>query len=608
MAPNNSAFLTGVLSSAPLRDLPGLLRSVAVAALGIGGVDELYRAASSKNKPGGLSQTVLDDLGVSIHAPDSDLARIPAQGAVVIVANHPFGLLDGLVMDVLLRRVRPDLRILTNSILCDVPELHDRCLGVDVFGGRDAVNANSRAIRAAVRHLQIGGVVAVFPSGEVSHWDQKERQVVDPPWNPAAAALARLTRARVVPVFFEGANGVLFQMAGLVHPALRTARLAGELLNKRGKQVEVRIGTAISPRELSNHPNDAAATQYLRARTLMLKHRPQRPPQAGGTREDQPVPAVQRAPGEQEVLREIAGLQARDACVLETGDFAVYRAQGGSVPALMQEIGRQREAAFRAVGEGTGMAVDLDHFDNTYHHLVLWSKQRNEVAGGYRLAWTPDILPAAGVNGLYTSTLFRYDPAFFERMGPAVEIGRSFIRAEYQKDFAPLLLLWQAIARSIAQRPGAPVLFGAVSISDEYCAASQEMMIRFITQQHFCQQLSGLVKPRKPIRLNLRGSELRLLAETLTGIDDLNAPIRDLEEGRSVPVLLRQYLKLGGQIIAFNRDRHFSNAVDALLFVDLRKTDRRILGRYMGADTAAEFAARTGAPGGDQLPDASPKS
>ncbi len=105
--------------------------------------------------------------------------------------------------------------------------------------------------------------------------------------------------------------------------------------------------------------------------------------------------------------------------------------------ALLAEVGHLREIAFGAVGEGTGREVDLDRFDQGYHHLVLWDEAKGVIAGAYRMAWTSDILPVNGVGGLYTSTLFRYSRRFFEMLGPAVELGRSFIVAEYQRDFAP---------------------------------------------------------------------------------------------------------------------------------------------------------------------------
>src|SRR5256885_4994402 len=109
-----------------------------------------------------------------------------------------------------------------------------------------------------------------------------------------------------------------------------------------------------------------------------------------------------------------------------------------------------RELSFRAEGEGTGKSVDLDRYDDYYTHLFVWNKPQKEIVGAYRLARTVDILPEFGVDGLYTNTLFRFKDDFFDLLGPAIELGRSFVRPEYQRQYAPLLLLWKAIGRYVA--------------------------------------------------------------------------------------------------------------------------------------------------------------
>jgi putative hemolysin len=158
-----------------------------------------------------------------------------------VVANHPFGLLDGLVLAAVLDELRPDVKILANSFLWSIEELRKRCLPVDVFGGPDGASTNLRCARQAFELLAKGHGIAMFPAGEVAHWRSEQRAVTDPPWNDAAARFALRAGARVVLIYFAGDNSLAFQIAGLLHPRLRTVRLAGELLNKRGSQVEVRI-------------------------------------------------------------------------------------------------------------------------------------------------------------------------------------------------------------------------------------------------------------------------------------------------------------------------------------------------------------------------------
>ncbi|HKU25818.1 MAG TPA: GNAT family N-acyltransferase, partial [Candidatus Sulfotelmatobacter sp.] len=192
---------------------------------------------------------------------------------------------------------------------------------------------------------------------------------------------------------------------------------------------------------------------------------------------------------------------------------------------------------------------------------------------------------------LYTSTLFRFDERLFAKFGPSLELGRSFVRPEYQRQYAPLLFLWKGIARMVAKHPENPVLFGAVSISNAYCAASREIIYRFFESRMQDDNLAGLIQPRRPFRAaSLRRWDCRGMNRAFRDLEQLSQPITDLEaDGKGLPVLLQQYAKLGGKLIGFNVDRKFSNVLDGLIAVDLRQTEHSILEKYMGADGARIF-------------------
>ena len=183
-----------------------------------------------------------------------------------------------------------------------------------------------------------------------------------------------------------------------------------------------------------------------------------------------------------------------------------------------------------------------------------------ELVGGYRVGNTAEILPQRGVRGLYTSTLFHYDAQFFEKIGPALELGRSFVRLEYQRQYAPLLLLWKGIARLLATHPETPMLFGAVSISNDYNKASREMIYRFFEARMQMDELAGLIEPRRPFRpARLRPWDCRAMCRVLRDLEELSEPITDVEvDGKGLPILLRQYAKIGGKLLGFNVDRKFS--------------------------------------------------
>jgi len=250
-----------------------------------------------------------------------------------------------------------------------------------------------------------------------------------------------------------------------------------------------------------------------------------------------------------------------------------------------------RELTFRRAGEGTGKSRDLDSFDDYYSHILLWHKTKRELVGAYRAGNAAEILAKRGISGLYTSTLFRYDEEIFQKLGPALELGRSFVRPEYQRQYAPLLLLWKGIARMVAKCPEIPVLFGAVSISNDYNEASREMIYRFFEARMREDELAGLIEARRPFRPGLlRRWDCRGMQHAFRDLDELSQPIIDVEaDGKGLPILLRQYAKIGGKLLGFNVDRKFSNVLDGLVVVDLRKTEPAVLERYMGREGAARF-------------------
>jgi len=578
---------TGLLSL--VAELPGLAARFAP----FDKVHELYRRL--QDSPEGFRlENLLAEMRVELRVDAADQARIPASGPVVVVANHPYGVLDGAILTVLLTRVRPDVKVLTNLLLSGFPELEQHCIFVDPFQTDRSAESNRRPVRQALSWLQQGGMLAMFPAGEVSHWQMPAAQILDREWNDMAVRLIRRSGASAMPVYFSGHNSVGFQLLGMVHPRLRTAFLLQEFLQQEGKTVEVRVGSEISLDTIAAIEDDHQAIEYLRWRTYLLAQRHKPRPSPLTAMRSKLVPKLQEpvaaAIPQDLAAEEVEGLPT-DRCLAQNGDLAVYLGTAREIPRLLQEIGRARELTFREVGEGTGKSLDLDRFDDYYWHLVLWHKSKRELVGAYRAGNTEEILTKHGISGLYTSTLFRYDEEVFRKLGPALELGRSFVRPEYQRQYTPLLLLWKGIARMVAMRPEIPVLFGAVSISNNYCKASREMIYRFFEARMQDDELAGLIEPRRPFRpVRLRPWDCRGMCQALRGLDELSQPITDVEaDGKGLPILLRQYAKIGGRLISFNVDRKFSNVLDGLVVVDLRQTDPAALERYMGREAAAKF-------------------
>jgi putative hemolysin len=279
-----------------------------------------------------------------------------------------------------------------------------------------------------------------------------------------------------------------------------------------------------------------------------------------------------------------------DQRLVDRGRFHVYCARAGQIPRALQEIGRLRELTFRAVGEGTGRCADIDLFDAFYLHLFVWDAHAASIVGAYRLGLVDEILARHGKRGLYTHSLFKYRTRMLDALSPAIELGRSFVRAEYQRSFAPLLLLWSGIGRFVERSPQYAVMFGAVSISARYAPASRRLIVEYLSAHGADTRLARYVSPRRPFRDSARTPGAAIPAPG--SIDELSRRIAQIEhDGKGVPVLLRQYLQLGGRLLGFNLDRDFADTLDGLIMLDLRDVEEAVLARYMGTRGAAAFRA-----------------
>jgi putative hemolysin len=562
--------------------------------LGIDETARLYEELLSGSRYGSIADRLLDFLGISYVTSATDLKHLPESGSAIVTVNHPFGILDGAILVSLLARIRPDVRFLANGILTVVPELRDIVIPVDPISGRSAAASNGRGLRRSIEHLRNGGMLVIFPAGEVAHFRWRARAVADAEWNPAAARLATIVGSPVVPMYISGANGPAFHIAGMAHPPLRTAFLARELLNKRGRRIEVHVGSPIPADKLLAMPTPREQVDYLRWRTHLLATREQfkaRTSKALSRRAHGTEPEAIALPTQTaDIAAEIDALSP--GCLLaRSGDLEVYLSRATHIPNVLHELGRLREITFRAAGEGTGKPLDIDEFDSHYLHLFVWNARANELVGAYRLAETDLVRKRHGIRGLYTATLFSFGDPFLNRLGPALELGRSFVRQEYQKGFAPLLLLWKGIGAFVARNPRYKVLFGPVSISNQYQAVSRELIISFLEKYAYLGDWSGLVRNRNPLRERaLKGLSLPALPNAGLDIEDLSELVSDVEQKQTgVPVLLRQYLRLGGKLLGFNVDPKFANALDGLILVDLTRTDAKLLERYLGKDEARTF-------------------
>ena len=571
------------------------IASVIDKTLGLHGLNAVYESIPEHLDPQSFARCTLDRVNVDVRIDNASLDNLPSTGACIVVANHPHGMLDGLaVVDVLMRR-RPDVRVMANHVLEGFTQLKPVFIGVDPIGGRDAARINFVAVRSALTWLKRGGLLMIFPGGEVSSLDLGARAITDPPWDSGIGWLVEKSGAPVVPAFISGRNSLFFQVAGLIHPRVRTALLVREMLNHSGAVIDIRCGRVIEVDTLKLLGGRTTVAPYLQTTTQLIKARNANKKPWRFDRFPGPTTRVEPilAPIDATLLSGEVKALPLEQRLIHNGKLDVWYADADQIPWLLQEIGRLRELTFRQVGEGTGKSADLDLFDSYYLHLFVWDRDANAVIGGYRLGQADRILPRYGTKGLYVSSLFRLDPLLTEELGAALELGRSFVRPEHQRNYSSLMLLWKGIGAYIARHPRYRILFGPVSISNDYHPVSQQIIVRFLQRNSMESLRASRVKPRRPFRskhdeaqlTDLNVSDLRIISSLLSTVED---------DVVGIPVLLRQYLKMNGRILGFNVDPHFNNAIDCLLWADLAGIEVPLLRKYMGAEGAEKFLVQHG--------------
>lgn len=588
------------MPNAFLRVITRLFKDRIEKLIGLDELNQIYYNACQLPDEECFCERLLKVMNIELEIKEGALEKIPTEGPVLVTSNHPFGGIDGIMLLACLRRGRRDVKAMVNYMLSVIPEMREMFIYVDPFDSNSSKRTNMRPMRECMSWLKEGHMLFVFPSGEVSSYDKEKRMVRDPDWNTGIATLARKTNATVVPMFVKGSNTKLFNLAGMIHPRLRTVLLPRQLINKYNKKIRIQIGSPVVPKEVKgSFKTSKDLLQYIRLRTYILSARDKQEPRFKLPKfkpEEKPMEPIVEPIAKDKILAELNSLP--EECFLCTASsLNAYVAKKEQIPCILHEIGRLREVTFREVGEGTGKSIDLDQFDDYYLHLFIWDPKKKRLVGSYRIGCTDKIIENRGVKGLYTNTLFKFNNKLTDAINPALEMGRSFIRKEYQKTYASLFMLWKGISIYISRNPQYRILFGPVSITNDYNQVSKDMILTTMRLKYMNRKLKHLVKAEKPPKNPSKAEwTLPLYTSIFQDIEHMSDCVSEIEEdGKEIPILLRQYIKMGGEILAFNVDPAFSSVVDALIMVDVFQTPIKILKRYMGSELATKYLEDVGA-------------
>ena len=534
-------------------------------------LNKVYSSAYD-NDPTVFINSILEHLDIKYEVSEKDIENLPSEGPFITVSNHPFGGIDALILLKILTVHRSDVKGTANFLMQKIDPLKDHILPIDPFEKPRDFESSFKAMKEALGYVKDGHVVAVFPAGEVSTYQAESNLIIDREWQVAALRLIRMARVPVIPVYFHGTNSRWYHILGRIHPLLRTAKLASELINKRHKVITVRIGTPVTVREQDEFHDIARYGRYLRARTYSLGSALEAKHFFMGvkkSRSRRQVPV--NPPVDKTILREEFNSIRQSYELFSSKNYTVIFAPTRIIPNIFQETGRLREITFRAAGEGTNRATDIDEYDFYYHHLIVWDNDTDAVVGAYRLGKGREILSQYGVKGFYINSLFRMGRFFEPYLFESLELGRSFIVPEYQRKTLSLFLLWKGLLTVLLKHAEYRYCIGPVSISNEFSDFSKSLIVEFIRDNYYDADMAKHIRPRRKfnVQIDKRVDSRIIIDFAEKDINKVDRVVSDVDQGYRIPVLIKKYLELNAKIIGFNVDPDFSNCLDGLIMLDV---------------------------------------
>ena len=515
---------------------------------------------------------ILDEFQIKFEIPEEDLKRLPKEGAYITVSNHPLGGIDGILLLKLMLQREPNFRIIANFLLHRIEPMKPYIMPVNPFENHKDAKSSVIGIKETLRHLSDGKPLGMFPAGEVSTY-KDGKLVVDKAWEEGAIKVIRKAQVPVVPIYFHAKNSRFFYFLSKISDTLRTAKLPSELLTQKDRIIKVRIGKPISVAEQNEHTTIEEYSDFLRRKTYMLANSFNKESKQLLTFPDLKLPKTQKQivkpANHDEIVAEVAQIKKDDYRLLQSKNYSVFLVGADKIPNILHEIGRLREITFREVGEGTNEAIDIDKYDDYYHHMFLWDDDAEQIAGAYRMGLGSEIFPKYGIEGFYLHELFRFEPELNDMMEKSIEMGRAFIRKEYQLKPMPLFLLWKGIVHTTLRFPDHKYLIGGVSISNQFTEFSKSLMIEFMKSHYYDPYVAQYIHPKKEFKVKLKDADKDFVFnEAEADLIKFDKIIDEIEPGiLRLPVLIKKYIKQNARVIAFNVDPKFNNAIDGLMYI-----------------------------------------
>lgn len=549
--------------------------------LGIKKLNNLYveQEFSGLNKQD-FSERLLDALGVSILSAGKVLNRIPKTGKCIVVCNHPYGMVEGVIIANLLTNYRCDTKVMANVALKVFTEINDYFIFANPL--KPQATINSTAIKQCYRHVENNGLLVIFPAGRVSFYQNEQKIITDGHWNRLAVNIANKTQSPILPIFISGTNSALFHRLGRVYYRFRLLMLAREMFKLQNHQITLNANNLITPKHLAPFKNSEIKNNLLRIQCYLNDQQYFQPWPKDDVKTS--ISPVAEKTNSALIKSELDQLPEKQH-LLAFKHYSVYYGYQKQIPNCVKEIARLRELTFRDLDEGSGEPYDTDKFDATYMHLFIYDNDNNQITGAYRIGQTDILQKQGGLDQLYLSQMFNFNSNFVSQQQPCLEMGRSFIIASEQKNYHSLLLLWKGIGAYVCQNPRYRTFYGTVSLSKQYdprsVAIMEKTMVKASVGVTAKTAFSGQLHPEVTHFIEKNTVELEGLSAIISAIE---------EDGKDIPVLLKQYHKLGANFHCMAIDTNFNQTPGLLLSVHLPSAPQKLLKLYLG-DNKAEYLA-----------------
>lgn len=571
--PVSNLSVAAINTASPLGHILKVAAPLLDSLLGINKLRNIYLSNNLSGLPKQeFSEKLLNVLGINVIGAQGVTSKIPQEGPCIVVCNHPYGMIEGVIIAKLLTNYRSDTKVMANVGLKVFKEIKEYFIFANPLKPKAAINTS--AIKQCFKHVNNDGLLVIFPAGRVSFFQSDKQRVTDGEWNRLAAQLALKTQAPLLPVFISGENSPAFHNLGRIYYRFRLLMLVRELLKIQKSTITLSAGNLLTSKLLNKFDKTTSVNDIARLQCYLNDDRYITPWQDDN--QSTQLKAIMPNVDKTKMTSELAKLPSKQHLV-DFKSYSVYYGYQEQIPSCVAEITRLREVTFRTLNEGSGEPCDTDKFDATYMHLFIYDHKNEEIIGAYRIGQTDLLLKNNDISALYLSQMFNFEPSFINQQQPCLEMGRSFIVEEHQGSYHGLLLLFKGIGVYMAQNPRYRTLYGTVSLSKLYDPRSVAII------DHTMVNNKDGVNANTPFDNKIHPEFTDFINNHALNIEQISTLVMGIEtDKKDLPILLKQYHKLGAQFHCMGIDSNFNHTPGLLLSVHLPSAPEKLLKLYLG--------------------------